>query len=175
MMMMMMMIKKVTRLPARPWRKFGLDVSASISGRSTTVKSEDTFLWSVWFVFTTIHLYLLATVSITCLNKNTSVHGNRHTGQVKGSTFVGHMLNEKSNVLSGCICVHSTKVHEYALIVSNARDFKPQERHGLDRIITQLSRSQSNTPLLAVQCQPWTMDHCLSNLSFEATPCPIPL
>ena len=36
--------KKVTRLPARPWRKFGLDVSASISGRSTTVKSEGTFL-----------------------------------------------------------------------------------------------------------------------------------
>ena len=140
MMLMMMMIKKVTRPAARPWRKFGLDVSASISGRSTTVKSEDTFLWSVWFVFTTIHLYLLATVSITCLSKNTSVHGNRHIGQVKGSTFVGHMLNEKSNVLSGCICVHSTKVHEYALIVSNARDFKPQERHGLDRIITQLSR-----------------------------------
>ena len=43
-MMMMMMIKKVTRPAARPWRKFGLDVSASISGRSTTlVKSEDTF------------------------------------------------------------------------------------------------------------------------------------
>ena len=53
---------------------------------------------------------------------------------------VDSTINEKSNVLSGCICVHSTKVHEYALIVSNARDFKPQERHGLDRIITQLSR-----------------------------------
>ena len=85
--------------------------------------------------YTSLLIKLKATLS-----KSTSVHGNRHTGQVKGSTFVGHMLNEKSNVLSGCICVHSTKVPECALIVSNARDFKPQERHGLDRIITQLSR-----------------------------------
>ena len=36
--------------------------------------------------------------------------------------------------------VHITKVPECALIVYWARDFKTQGRHGLDRIITQLSQ-----------------------------------